>query len=48
MLIFRLIFLFWATTRIGLHALILKEHISFLTLSETLSSCLFKLRLLNT
>ena len=32
-LIFRFIVLFWATTRIGLHVLILKEHRSFLTLA---------------
>ena len=30
-LIFRLILLFWVTTRIGLHALVVQKHISFLT-----------------
>ena len=54
MLIFRFISLLWFTTGLGLQALVLKNHISFITLSsaaalyspslETLcfSSCLFK------
>ena len=32
MLMFRLIFLFWVTTRIGLHVLELEKHIGLLTL----------------
>ena len=40
LLIYRSILLFWVTSSEGLHALMLKKHVSFL--NHSLSSCLFK------